>query len=766
MSVCFYHKKVFFSSLSQFVVNSILIFMCLLLTSNECHSQSPGKRPLVGLVLSGGGSHGIAHVGVIKVMEEAGLRPDIITGTSMGSIIGGFYSLGYSTDSLIKILKKMNWDLLLSNNIPQNKIFFSEKKYFDNSVMSLPISSRKVKLPSGLISGQQIENTLSYYAWPAATINDFRKLPIPFMCVGADLISVSKVDLKTGYLPDALRASSAIPTVFAPIKIDSYLLSDGGLINNFPAGEAKELGADFLIGSYVGFRPLPENDLMTIRGIVEQIGFSRSLEDFDQQKKIIDILVSPVIKPYQILDFNPVDSIVAIGYRAALPYKEKFKRLADSLNMMGVQKPVPYILDRQFYTFDKIEIEGNKIIPENQILGLLDIEPGEKTGKQYLFDKIELLYGMNWFEKVKYRIVPHSDSLTLIIECTEKPKIMFYGGVHYDNALGAGLLMSVSVKNMVLQGSEFNLSSYIGQYYRVNMSLSQLVGKNKKFGISADIRSDYTPLPILTIGNESGNWKSINLVTGLNINRIFGLNQMLTLSFDFENRYLVPVYVSKTDLKYFRYNYLTSSFNYQVNSLDNRHFPEKGSLVSIYAGFGDLFSGSIKRGNKETDYSKKNPGEFSMGNYYTLKADLEHYFKLPGRLTISLRGDFLYVNHCDSLSSQNNFFVLGGITSVNERSVAMFGFHPGEIPVKQLAGVGIGFDWKLTKDLHINLEGNFTGIREADRETGYSLLAGYGVGLGYMSILGPVRVGIMQGFYGEESYFKSVKGYISVGFSF
>ena len=319
------------------VFKSLGSVLIIFLFATAVTAQDIVQRPRVGLVLSGGGAHGIAHVGVLKVMEEAGLRPDIITGTSMGSIIGGFYSLGYSADSLKKILKIMDWDLILSNKIPQDKIIFLEKDHFDNSVISLPLLFRKVKLPSGLISGQQIENYLSFYAWPAADINDFSRLPIPFMCVGVDLITVREVDLKTGYLPDALRASSAIPTVFSPLKIDTSLLTDGGLINNFPVKENKDMGADLIIGSYVGFHPYGEEELKSVNGIIKQIGFSRSIIEFNNHKKQVNLLILPDIKGLSSLDFNPVDTIFQRGYKAALPYKEYFRKLADSLDKFGSQ---------------------------------------------------------------------------------------------------------------------------------------------------------------------------------------------------------------------------------------------------------------------------------------------------------------------------------------------------------------------------------------------------------------------------------------------
>src|SRR5665647_1390524 len=145
---------------------TLLIILCSFILGHlqtTVYAQTSVGRPHLGLVLSGGGAHGIAHIGVLKVMEEAGLRPDYITGVSMGSIIGGMYSLGYSADSLQKIFKKINWKLVLSNKIPENKVIFLEKSHFSNSIISLPLSLRKVVFPSGLINGQQVENTLSYY---------------------------------------------------------------------------------------------------------------------------------------------------------------------------------------------------------------------------------------------------------------------------------------------------------------------------------------------------------------------------------------------------------------------------------------------------------------------------------------------------------------------------------------------------------------------------------------------------------------------------
>jgi NTE family protein len=246
--------------------------------------QSVNARPKLGLALSGGGALGMAHVGVLKVMEEAGLRPDYITGVSMGSIVGAFYSLGYSADTMQLLFRTTDWDLILSNNVPENRVIFTEKRYFNNSILALPILSRKVMLPSGLINGQQIEKALSHFTWPAADINDFSKMPIPFLCIGTDLISTGKVVLKTGYLADAIRASMAVPSIFTPMKIDTAMLIDGGFVRNIAVSELREMGADIVIGSYTGFHRYDEPELQSVTGVLKQLGFFNSINDYARQK--------------------------------------------------------------------------------------------------------------------------------------------------------------------------------------------------------------------------------------------------------------------------------------------------------------------------------------------------------------------------------------------------------------------------------------------------------------------------------------------------
>jgi NTE family protein len=727
--------------------------------------QEVPKRPTVGLALSGGGSHGIAHIGVIKVMEEAGLRPDYITGVSMGSIIGGLYSLGYSADSIHKILKSINWKLALSNNIPENKVVFPEKEYFNNSIFSLPLSSRKILLPSGIISGQQFENILSFYTWPAAEISDFSKLPIPFMCLATDIITYRNVELKSGYLADAIRASASIPSVFTPLTIGDNLLVDGGLIRNFAPAEVRNMGAQIVIGSYVGFHAGNKEELQSVSGIIKQIAMYRSVDDFENQKKYVNVLIKPDTHGFPILGFENVDSIVQKGYEAALPYKEYFRKLADSLNNISRQEPIVNILNKQSYTFNKIEINGNNLYSNTQILGVLDIKPGENVDKYMLSDKIELLYGKTWFDKVKYRIVPRNDSLILVIDCVEKPKSMLYASGYYNNSFESGIILGLSTRDLLIPRSEIKINSFIGKYPKLEINSFQFIDLNQKFGISLNFYAENALLPMFRLRNRNSDVISKIFTPGISFIKILGLNEMMSISGNFENRNLHLRYDTDISLRNLSYNFISATFNYKINSVDTKHFPNRGTILNISASTSKLLSGSIRTDSSKTSFKGNINGQ-SFNSFYTLNGNFKHFFSPTERSTFAIGGDALLITKSDSVSEQNNFYLLGGIESSNKRAISVVGFHPNEIPVKNMAGIRGEYDLEFIDDFHLNLMANIFAIQETNHDQGFSFLSGFSLGVGYNSFVGPLRIGIMQGNYKREKFFREVKGYICFGYNF
>ncbi len=747
-----------------------LIMIWIIFLSFTCHRVSgqytPGARPKVGLALSGGGSLGMAHVGVLKVIEEAGLRPDYITGVSMGSIVGSLYSIGYSPDTMQLLFRTADWNLILSNNVPENKVIFTEKKYFNNSILALPILSRKVKLPSGLINGQQIEKSLSHFTWPAADIDDFSKLPIPFLCIGTDLVSTGKVVLRNGYLADAVRASMAVPSIFTPMKIDSAVIIDGGFVRNIAVSELREMGADIVIGSYTGFHRYNEQELESVTGVIKQLSFFNSINDYSRQKKLIDILIEPDVKDFSSTVFTNSDSIINRGYIAALPFREKFRRLADSLNKLEPQKPVESLLKKTEYEFDRIEVTGNELIPDNQILGVLDIYPGQIIKSEMLGEKIDLLYGRSWFDKVKYRIVPGNDSLKLVIECQEKPQAMLYGSIHYDNNLMAGILLNLSVKNLLDTRSLIDMDAFIGQYYRFRLNATQFIDRNQTFGLTASFYTDNTAIPVMQLLDETGEFTLRTTNGGIGINKRSGLNHFMSLSLNLENASFSPDFIADEPLKRVTFNSLNAGFQNQLNTVDTKHFPNSGTVFQLSLNLSRLLSARTVRDNERNKYTPGQPAGFMFRRLWSAGASVRQYVSSGRKTTFTIGADAMLTYTSDSTTSPHTHYFAGGFESPFSKSIPLTGFHPGEIQVSQFASIRFDTDWEIHKDLHLGFLTSFALAREPASKEDYTVLGGYGFGLGYMSVIGPSRIGLMHGFSSTDRWLSGLKGFISIGFNF
>jgi NTE family protein len=220
-------------------------------------------------------------------------------------------------------------------------------------------------------------------------------------------------------------------------------------------------------------------------------------------------------------------------------------------------------------------------------------------------------------------------------------------------------------------------------------------------------------------------------------------------------------------LKKFTYNYISFSYNYSFNSLDTKHFPGRGEILNISLSTSKLQSGSVRTESSKTVFNRNNPGEFSFGGFYTFRGNFRQYVPLTENLTVSIGADVLLISTADSVTSNNNFYLLGGIESMsNKRSIPLTGFHSNQIPVKKIAGISTGIDLKLIENFHMEALANICAAQEVWRKSGYSFLTGYSLGVGYMSKIGPLRFGVMYGNYNREKFFRNLKGYVSFGYKF
>ena len=462
------------------VFTSILLFFCVVAVF--------AQRPKVGLSLSGGGAKGAAHIGLLKVIDSAGIRIDYITGTSMGAVLGGLYAIGYTGNDLEKIAREARWDMLISNKVPLNDINIEEKDEAGRYVAELPMVGLKPSIPLGVIEGQELNKLLSNLTFPVHQISSFDSLPIPFRCVGADIITGEPIVLNKGYLPTAMRASMAIPSVFMPVKLDGHLLVDGGLVNNFPVNDVKEMGADIVIGGYTGGRLYTEEEMTSVIKLIYQSASFNRIADSKMQMGLCDILANYdlELQNYSAGSFSNIDSIIDIGYRVALKLYPQLKRLADSLNMTDDSPRLPL---QRYYVNDicvsQIYIEGASDESSALVMGKLNLKQGETYNIDQINDAINCVYGTRFFDKVYYTIEPTIYGNQITIHVKESRRAAFKFGLHYDNEQASGILLNLTLRNMLGHGSRVLATLDVAEYPKVRINYQKFINKKQNLWAQA-----------------------------------------------------------------------------------------------------------------------------------------------------------------------------------------------------------------------------------------------------------------------------------------
>ena len=248
----------------------IVIILFVGVPSTSAHPDKQRKK--VGLVLSGGGAKGMAHIGALKIIEEAGIPIDYVVGTSMGSIIGGLYAIGYTPEQMDTMVREQDWSYLLSDRISRREKNMAEREVDEKYVISVPFSKKAIQdVTGGLIKGQNIGNLFSELTLGYHDSINFNKLPIPYACVSENIVNGKEYVFHSGVLSTAMRASMAIPGVFTPVRLDSMVLIDGGVVNNYPVNVAKQMGADVIIGVDVQSTLRPASELENAGAILGQL---------------------------------------------------------------------------------------------------------------------------------------------------------------------------------------------------------------------------------------------------------------------------------------------------------------------------------------------------------------------------------------------------------------------------------------------------------------------------------------------------------------
>lgn len=446
----------------------ILIMLLLSLTGKGQEVDSCDRK--IGLVLSGGGAKCISQIGALRVIDEAGIKIDYISGTSMGAIIGALYSLGYSVDEIEEYMRKVDWEALLSNEIPRNRLSYFDRKSESRYLLTFPIVDGKVALPGGFNYAQYILKQLSYLTQQSYRYESFSDFPIPFLCVATNLETGQMKVFEEGSLTDALRASTAFPSLFTPHQLNGNLYVDGGVVNNYPVEPLKERGMDYIIGIDVQHSLHTKDDLTSVIRILEQTGSFVSAHEYQEQLLNTDLLIRPDITDAGITSFELFDLMIARGEDAARKQLPALMELAAEDQSPQLDRSEHKAIPVEKFYINSIQISGIQHYSESFILGKLRVNEGERCDIETLERGLDQLYGSKYFTSLSYNLVPADTGYDIHLKVTEDASLSeFRLGLHYDTDLKTALLVNFTKRNLLFKNSRFSAEIALGDNPRANV---------------------------------------------------------------------------------------------------------------------------------------------------------------------------------------------------------------------------------------------------------------------------------------------------------
>ena len=404
----------------------------------QTDSTTTGRKR-VAVVLSGGGAKGMAHIGVLKVLERAGIPVDIVTGTSMGSIIGGLYAIGYNANALDSLVRVQDWGYVISDREDLSNQSLSDRKkqntYFINTNLG-----KKDKNAGGIIKGKNLAELFQQLCVGYTDSLDFtHDLPIPFACVATNIIDNSEYDFHSGHLPQAMRASMAIPAAFSPVRIGDMVLVDGGLRNNFPADIARQMGADIIIGVTVQGPPKVAENLGGTMSIISQIVDVNCKNKYDENLAITDLHFPVDTKGFNAASFTPaaIDTLIRRGEEEAMRHWDQIlalkKRIGidDSFRPTILQPLRPQVLTEKRhvtgFTFENMTAQDERFIRQKHHLNKLDSIDAKLQQQLTTTMRVDLFY-----QTAECRLVQDGDDMRVVLSASGRKSIQLHAGARFD----------------------------------------------------------------------------------------------------------------------------------------------------------------------------------------------------------------------------------------------------------------------------------------------------------------------------------------------
>ena len=704
------------------------------------------SKPGIGLALAGGGAKGLAHIGILKAIDSAELNINYLTGTSMGSIVGGLYAAGYSGDSIEFIARNIDWSVLLSNSIPMTNYIMEEKGEYGKYAVELPVANKKISLPSGFLESQELWLTLEKYFFPVASIENFDKLSIPYRCIGTDLASGDATVFGNGNIARAIRASMAIPGAFSPVDINGKRYVDGGVTRNFPVKDLKDLGAAYSIGVSVSTPLNNVEELDDAFKVLSQVMFLNENKDFIEESALADLLIKIPMGTYTSASFDDGNAIIDLGIEQGRKYYPIFKRLADSLK--AIYPDYKFTKNRlpqlDGYRIAGIDVIGLKKNEKEAFLSQINLDTSKPITAAKLEKETREAFAYRMYKSIVYEVKQEENGqYKLTYRVKPESAVMLKAGVVANTTTEFGVQVNLTGRNVITPFSRSLISLNIGQNFRGLVEHLQMFGYSKPWSNRLQIYSEMQELPTYTDFESTGLYKL----------KYFTIDDRFQISAKRRSAGGIGVQleniVAKPQVKSGTYydgksNYIQVYGFWQYNTLSKPLYPRKGTQMEIKAGYVFDVKPEIDIYRDGVFIAEITKSFIQYGSYFRTTMNFSNTASLSKRWAWISRAQ-AGINFSMNQSFLNPF-VAGGMAPTMRNQVMFAGLREGEIVSESMASAHFGPRYNPFGKLYVTLAGSalLYDFIEKDKEPADAKwIFGTGLTFAYDLPIGPLEFTLM-----------------------
>jgi NTE family protein len=694
------------------------IFPILLATALQAQApvavDTSHRAPRVAVVLSGGGAKGIAHIGVLKVLEEEGISPQLVTGTSMGALVGGLYAMGYSPAGLDSLVQRLDWPSYFRDAPEYGFVGFRRRRNGERALFSIPMNHWRPALPSGAVSGQRVSRLLMSLTWPAQTTRDFRTLPRQFVALATDIETGQAIVLDHGSLAQVMRASMSLPSIFEPVTLDGRLLIDGGIVRNLPASDARQRGADIVICSDVSDPLAAAADLRSLTDVLMQTVVFQSNASTAEERKLCDVYIHPDITGLTAVNFDNPAMIVSRGTVAANALRQQLRALRLPAAPANYIRHSPW---QDSVRAQHIVIDGLTGRAALRVRRALELRDGGLYTATALDSALQRAYATDLYERLQYRIDANGADTSIVVSATMQTQDRVGVGFRFDDTYKAAILFSALLRNRLGTGSTTEIEVRLGEQLKVGIEHISTSVENPRYIVGAASSLVRTPLAVydngLRIVELTLSVAQMRAFTGAHFGRYGGIGIELTGEAANASTLIAIRDSSRRDA------FASIATGFAWDALDRPLYPRRG--VSLLART-----------------------EFAVGNTRFQQHLARARVARPLVKSVTLLADAMVggATRGDRLPPHRRFQLGGAFPSVifPERQVDFLGLRPTEEFGTSLVRVATALQWEFRREVFATFRTNVGyagGPLTLDRRLYHK---GIGLTLGTLTLVGPIEI--------------------------